>query len=971
MKIKRLMKRLLATAAALIVLTSAVVPDTAYAAVADFGNGIRFDPEFYSKAYPDAPAYTPGSDMTALLVHYMTVGILEGRAAYLGQDPQEIANLKAAMAAAKAGEKASPAPASAPATQTAPAPAPAAETPTPAPETPAPEEEVPAPAATPVQTSNGLVLVYLNGTDLESDGGAATRLVNQAINASRSGNTRFVIMAGGTKTWQHPAMQNANNGNTVSYVVENGAIRELKQYGNKKEYMSPDMVTTFINDTKAMYSSDHTSLVFWDHGGGAAGGYGKNEVSGGDMSASAVAAGVKNSGAVFEAIGFDTCLMGSLDVASNFAGSAKYFLGSQENESSYGWDFNSFSTYGTTDFASFGKKLIDEYDVYTRANDRKGATRTLALYDMNGVNLAQNQWNDLVAKLGESKGGIELMALARDFAREYDNSKTADNRSGEIDLVGFLDSLAYTPVGTESAALLKTLKSTVMYKNGNTQGGVNGISIYLPGENTFVYNSSYDNIKANNISDATMKAYDKLASIYAGQRENTLFQQTSYDQKHNERNLNYYRNKKWFDSEYASLGTDITCHYKNVKNGGFAIESETGLTPAMIDSAELRVMLKNDAQGYISLGRTETFCTTASKTSPVYNFNGQWLHINDMPVAIYQYDDCIANNTGDHLISMYTTALVNGEQSKIDIAWNATKKSWEYYGYVGINDNISSRTIPRKFTVGDTVQFLYDATKTGSSDLQARCLFEPMTITTDGLKLETKPVNQPGNDVLFYGTITDTYGKTISTPCFKFDPASFKAEEEKVPGVEPEVTPSKNFSATEKWVYAEDGEDSFLSYYYDPETGAYENYNEDTGAYNMLVASSGEVIHYNEALKAGFYYNGDDGVYYLIDENGEIDETSAMDEETFISIFGSDADDFENFDAVIASFGDDDDEDWDNNAYVSGGTNGSSNAGSIGGDPAVSGGSADDDSDYDDYDDGDYDDGDYDDDDYDDDDYDD
>lgn len=27
-----------------------------------------------------------------------------------------------------------------------------------------------------------------------------------------------------------------------------------------------------------------------------------------------------------------------------------------------------------------------------------------------------------------------------------------------------------------------------------------------------------------------MKAYDKLASIYAGQRENTLFQQTSYDQ---------------------------------------------------------------------------------------------------------------------------------------------------------------------------------------------------------------------------------------------------------------------------------------------------------------------------------------------------------------------------------------------------------------------------------------------------------
>ena len=75
---------------------------------------------------------------------------------------------------------------------------------TPVPEVVAPVLQVDAAAvpATTTQTSNGLVLVYLNGTDLESNGGAATRLVNQAINASASGNTRFVIVAGGTKKWQ-------------------------------------------------------------------------------------------------------------------------------------------------------------------------------------------------------------------------------------------------------------------------------------------------------------------------------------------------------------------------------------------------------------------------------------------------------------------------------------------------------------------------------------------------------------------------------------------------------------------------------------------------------------------------------------------------------------------------------------------------------------------------------------------------
>ncbi|MBQ8006684.1 MAG: hypothetical protein IJ245_03520, partial [Lachnospiraceae bacterium] len=670
----------------------------------------------------------------------------------------------------------------------------------------------------------------------------------------------------------------------------------------------PEMVTTFIKDTKALYSSDHTSLVFWDHGGGAAGGYGKNEVTGKIMSASAVGAGVKNSGAVFESIGFDTCLMGSLDVASNFAGTAKYFIGSQEDESNFGWDFNSFSTYGTTDFVTFGKKLIDEYDAYTKANDRNEEKRTLALYDLNNVNVAQNQWNTLVTKLGETKGGIELMALARDFAREYSYTTTADNRAGEIDLVGFLGGLAYTPVHTESVALLNTLKDTVLYKNGNTLGGVGGISVYLPGENTFQYNTKYNDIKANNISDTAMKAYDKLASIYAGQRENAIFQQTSYDQKHNELDLNNYKKAKWFDNEYASLGTGMTCHYKNVKNGGFAIESETGLTPQMIDSAELRVMIKSRDFGYLSLGRLDTFCTTASRTSPVYNFNGQWPHINGMPIAVYQYDDTIKSKTGKRSVYMYTLATVNGKDAKVDLEWNATDKTWKCWGYVDIDENLSTRVEPTRLQDGDTVRFFYDVTKTGNSDIKPNYWFDPIIYTSDSFAVETKPISVTNADVLFYGTITDSYGKTISTPCFKYDPNSPKVTEEQVAGVEPEITPSKSLGESEKWVYEDGGQDSPLACYYNPASGAYESYSEDTGAYNMVFEQSGDVLHYNEVLKAGFYYSEDKGLYYLIDENGVVDEENAIDEDMFVLMFGADADDFDNFDVVIASFIDQDEE---------------------------------------------------------------
>lgn len=52
----------------------------------------------------------------------------------------------------------------------------------------------------------------------------------------------------------------------------------------------------------------------------------------------------------------------------------------------------------------------------------------------------------------------------------------------------------------------------------------------------------------------------------------------------------------------------------------------------------------------------------------------------------------------------------------------------------------------------------------------------------------------------------------------KFDPASPKAAEEEMPGVNPEVTPSKNMSATGNWVFAGDDSD-----YYDDDSDYYDD----------------------------------------------------------------------------------------------------------------------------------------------------
>ncbi|MBR2275258.1 MAG: hypothetical protein IJ873_04245, partial [Lachnospiraceae bacterium] len=240
MRSKKIFTKLFAALLAVMLLFEpAAFKSTVYAAVIDYGNGIRFDAEYYAETYPELKALY-GDDEAALLAHYLLAGTLEGRTAYAGQDPLEIENIKQVFTAiaqnsVSAGDTASetgtdPQVSAAESAQTQgtveaaadqkitevsaddavadravtdaygavtesaleilPDTAPAALPPI----DPAAVPGIVPQTGAPVQTSNGLVLVYLNGTDLESNNGSAKDLVNQAINASASGNTRFVIM---------------------------------------------------------------------------------------------------------------------------------------------------------------------------------------------------------------------------------------------------------------------------------------------------------------------------------------------------------------------------------------------------------------------------------------------------------------------------------------------------------------------------------------------------------------------------------------------------------------------------------------------------------------------------------------------------------------------------------------------------------------------------------------------------------
>ncbi len=871
---KRLMKILACIVLPVVILLTGVLPPVlAMAEVRDYDNGIRFDHEYYASLYPEVTAII-GDDETTLLNHYLLIGILEGRTAYEGQSAEEIENLRAVQQAASETAQADayettdaqeiilqtpeepteenlPVDATVPADATEPAEAP----------------EIPA-----TQTSNGLVLVYLNGTDLESKNGAGTETINNMLTASAAGNTRFVILAGGTEKWSHPMLQSANNGKVVSYVIENGTIRELKQYDageNGKDYLTSDMITEFVKDTTSTYSSDHTSMYFWNHGGGAAGGYGVNETADGKgMTNADVAEGIRRSGAKFESVGFDTCLNGSLEVASCFADVAKYFVGSQENESNYGWDFKSFATYGTGDFKDFGKKLIDDYDAWN-IQKKEDKTRTLSMLDLSKVPKTQQLWNDFLTTYGSNSIGVQQILAARAKAREFSYGEAADARNEEVDLADFISHFG----SPQAQALKEALSEVVLYKNANKMEGVNGLSVFVPGENVYTYKLNRDNVASQNMSDSAMNTFDKMASVFAGKKDSILFGETWSDQKHaGEQGL--YDKEPWFDKEYAALGSRDTYSYKEVRNGGFAVESELGLTADQLQESEIRVMLKNGTE-YISLGRVNNFSRSKDTKSPVFNFNGQWLHINGCPVMLHQFDEFKADN-GHQYKDYYTMVKVNDEVKKMRILWDATDKTWNQYGYVDQYTQLDGRSETILLNDGDKLQFVYDISDDGKS-VRQDTIFNPFTYDQNNFFIETKRINnEKGTDIMFHGTVTDAYGKTYTTPYFKMEEGTNRVAPTKVDGevnvIKKSPTPSK-----EKWEISDPG--SFLTYHFDEESNSYVSYNENTNAFNLILVDSGEIVHFNDNKQLGISYDPETDSFYLLDSNGELQDVAYTAEE--------------------------------------------------------------------------------------------
>lgn len=186
---------------------------------------------------------------------------------------------------------------------------------------------------------------YLCGSDLETDGGAATSDIYEIMDVDLPENVAIIIQTGGAYEWQN----NFVDANKMQRFIYDSNGLSLLEEGSDANMGDVATLTDFLAFANTNYPGNQVMVNIWNHGGGSVDGVAFDERYDYDAldlaeldQAFASVFGSNPDDQPVDIIGFDACLMATLETAAVFQDVAKYMVASQEWEPSEGWYYTEF-----------------------------------------------------------------------------------------------------------------------------------------------------------------------------------------------------------------------------------------------------------------------------------------------------------------------------------------------------------------------------------------------------------------------------------------------------------------------------------------------------------------------------------------------------------------------------------------------------------------------------------------------------
>lgn len=566
---------------------------------------------------------------------------------------------------------------------------------------------------------------YLCGSDLESGGGFASGDLGELMEVQLPENVNVVIETGGSSEWQNDVI----DASKLQRWVYNSEGLMLVDEQPSASMGEAQTLADFLSFAKTNYPAEKTAVVFWNHGGGSVSGASFDELYGFDSltldEMYAAFSSVWEPSAEnqpLELVGFDTCLMATVDVANTFSDLAHYLVASEETEPANGWYYSQWvgalAQDTSMDGAELGKVICDAYyagceEVGTQDNT------TLSLTDLSKVGPLLEAY--------ESFGAEALAAACTDpafFSQFGRVAAQSENYGGNTKEQGYTNMVDLGHMARQSAGMLSSSQSVldalndcVLYQvGGQYRTEATGLSCY------YSYNGDVDEFN----SYAGLGAGEAFKYFYSYELTGELDDSgMEYIADLDFTELPEVQNLSTMGWDGISLDVDDNgTAYMTLGPDANDILAGIGFSLYYVDTENDLMML---------LGTDNDM--NADWDNGVFsdNFRGVWGSIDGNLVYME------LSFEGDDYNLYSVPVLLNGEEYNLQVVYDFTGEQWGIIGArQGIDDNGMADKELRLLQEGDEITTIwYMATATGDDD------FEPyeaatFTVTADTTFAETQ-----------------------------------------------------------------------------------------------------------------------------------------------------------------------------------------------------------------------------------------
>ena len=578
------------------------------------------------------------------------------------------------------------------------------------------------------------VFVYLCGTELETEDGAATADMEEMQDATKyCSDLRFVVEAGGTIKWSNSLCEPKKS----QRLLIEGGYTQVLECTSSRNMGDPATLASFLSWGVENYASQYMVLDMWNHGGGTINGVCFDEVYDWDSLTlaeidTALASVFDKMTDRFELIGFDACIMGTIEMANILVPYARYMVGSQDLLSGLGWDYGCFAdalNSGVTNGADMGRYICDYYYndcIRYRCYDVSPVS-VIDLSKVDDLIEAFNAYANDVYQYAADGGTTEIIRAAKNALNFGGNNLT----EGYTNMVDLKDMIRLTSdYSTNAAAAMQKLDDCVIYMSDSyysTNAG--GLSVYYP---LSIQGSSELEVFRNICVSPYYLSLVDLCAYGSGNNGSTdgfdfdwwlgsgsgfwssIFDwggSNSYDYWENDDNNNDLN----FDPDNSPI---FFADPPQLTDDGFYYFRLSRESMSILDTVYCNVMLSfwddiDNCEYMLDLG-TDDYVDMDWSTGRCYDsFSGYWFLLPDgQPLCVYLTESYYDSDT-DESYNIYTSPVcVNGVDAYLRIkqTYYDDYMTTEILGtWNGIGENGSASREVNQLQSGDTIFPYYPA----------------------------------------------------------------------------------------------------------------------------------------------------------------------------------------------------------------------------------------------------------------------